>query len=249
LSRITSSEQEATAELADIQASLANNPSPNIVVLFGKGIGFALFLGVMLSIFQQVTGINAILYYGAEIFSNALGYGPEDALKQQLWLGAVNLIFTFVAIYKVDSWGRKPLFIGGSLGMFAGLTVLGLTIYTGQIGIISLVAVLIFIGSFAMSMGPVVWVMLSEMFPNNVRSVAMSIAVAAQWLFNALVANSFPLVNESALNQTDFNGALPYFIFASFCVIAMIFVWKLVPETKGKTLEEMEALWSVKAGS
>ena len=131
----------------------------------------------------------------------------------------------------------------------AGLTVLGLTIYTGQIGIISLVAVLVFIGSFAMSMGPVVWVMLSEMFPNNVRSVAMSIAVAAQWLFNALVANSFPLVNESALNQTDFNGALPYFIFASFCVIAMIFVWKLVPETKGKTLEEMEALWSVKAGS
>ena len=249
LARITSSEQEATAELADIQASLANNPSPNIVVLFGKGIGFALFLGVMLSIFQQVTGINAILYYGAEIFSNALGYGPEDALKQQLWLGAVNLIFTFVAIYKVDSWGRKPLFIGGSLGMFAGLRVLGLTIYTGQIGIISLVAVLVFIGSFAMSMGPVVWVMLSEMFPNNVRSVAMSIAVAAQWLFNALVANSFPLVNESALNQTDFNGALPYFIFASFCVIAMIFVWKLVPETKGKTLEEMEALWSVKAGS
>ena len=249
LARITSSEQEATAELADIQASLANNPSPNIVVLFGKGIGFALFLGVMLSIFQQVTGINAILYYGAEIFSNALGYGPEDALKQQLWLGAVNLIFTFVAIYKVDSWGRKPLFIGGSLGMFAGLTVLGLTIYTGQIGIISLLAVLVFIGSFAMSMGPVVWVMLSEIFPNNVRSVAMSIAVAAQWLFNALVANSFPLVNESALNQAEFNGALPYFIFASFCVVAMIFVWKLVPETKGKTLEEMEALWSVKADS
>jgi len=82
-----------------------------------------------------------------------------------------------------------------------------------------------------------------------VLSVAMSIAVAAQWFFNALVANSFPLVNESALNQTDFNGALPYFIFASFCVIAMIFVWKLVPETKGKTLEEMEALWSVKADS
>lgn len=249
LARITSSKEEATAELADIQASLANNPSPNMAVLFGKGIGFALFLGVMLSIFQQVTGINAILYYGAEIFSNALGYGPEDALKQQLWLGAVNLIFTFVAIYKVDSWGRKPLFICGSLGMFAGLTVLGLTIYTGQIGIISLLAVLVFIGSFAMSMGPVVWVMLSEIFPNNVRSVAMSIAVAAQWLFNALVANSFPLVNESALNQAEFNGALPYFIFASFCVVAMIFVWKLVPETKGKTLEEMEALWSVKTDS
>jgi SP family xylose:H+ symportor-like MFS transporter len=202
-----------------------------------------------LSIFQQVTGINAILYYGAEIFSNALGYGPEDALKQQLWLGAVNLIFTFVAIYMVDSWGRKPLFIVGSIGMFAGLSVLGLTIYTQQMGVISLIAVLVFIGSFAMSMGPVVWVMLSEMFPNNVRSVAMSIAVAAQWLFNALVANSFPVINNSVLNQDSFNGALPYFIFASFCVVAMVFVWKLVPETKGKTLEEMEALWSDKGAS
>jgi len=249
LARITATEQEAAAELADIQASLTNSSAPNMAMLFGKGIGFALFLGVMLSIFQQITGINAILYYGAEIFSNALGYGPEDALKQQLWLGAVNLIFTFVAIYKVDSWGRKPLFIGGSIGMFAGLTVLGLTIYTGQMGVISLLAILVFIGSFAMSMGPVVWVMLSEMFPNNVRSVAMSIAVAAQWLFNALVANSFPLVNESALNQNGFNGALPYFIFSSFCVVAMVFVWKLVPETKGKSLEEMEALWSAREDS
>ena len=249
LARITATEQEAAAELADIQASLTNSSAPNMAMLFGKGIGFALFLGVMLSIFQQITGINAILYYGAEIFSNALGYGPEDALKQQLWLGAVNLIFTFVAIYKVDSWGRKPLFIGGSIGMFAGLTVLGLTIYTGQMGVISLLAILVFIGSFAMSMGPVVWVMLSEMFPNNVRSVSMSIAVAAQWLFNALVANSFPLVNESALNQNGFNGALPYFIFSSFCVVAMVFVWKLVPETKGKSLEEMEALWSAREDS
>ena len=247
LARITSSEQEAASELAQIEASLANSPTPNMAMLFGKGIGFALFLGVMLSIFQQVTGINAILYYGAEIFSNALGYGPEDALKQQLWLGAVNLIFTFVAIYKVDSWGRKPLFIGGSIGMFVGLTVLGLTIYTQQMGIVSLLAILVFIGSFAISMGPVVWVMLSEIFPNNVRSVAMSIAVAAQWLFNALVANSFPLINQSALNQDSFNGALPYFIFASFCLVAMVFVWKLVPETKGKTLEEMEALWSEKS--
>ena len=246
LAQITSSEQEAASEFADIEASLANSPAPNLTVLFGKGIGFALFLGVMLSIFQQVTGINAILYYGAEIFSNALGYGPEDALKQQLWLGAVNLIFTFLAIYKVDSWGRKPLFIAGSIGMCAGLTVLGLTIYTQQMGVVSLIAVLVFIASFAMSMGPVVWVMLSEMFPNNVRSVAMSIAVAAQWLFNALVANSFPLVNQSTFNQEGFNGALAYFIFASFCVVAMIFVWKLVPETKGKTLEEMEALWAAK---
>ncbi len=111
-------------------------------------------------------------------------------------------------------------------------------------GVISLLAILLFIGSFAMSMGPVVWVMLSEIFPNSVRSTAMSLAVAAQWLFNAIVANSFPLINGSALNQDRFNGVLPYFIFAFFCVVTMVFVWKLVPETKGKTLEEMETLWT-----
>ena len=244
LDKITNTKQESAAELSEIAKSLSNKPSLRLLELFAKGLGFVIFLGVMLSIFQQITGINAILYYGAEIFSNALGYGPEDALKQQLWLGAVNLIFTFVAIYTVDSLGRRPLFLAGTVGMFLGLSILGTTIYTQQMGIVSLLAILLFIGSFAMSMGPVVWVMLSEMFPNSVRSVAMSIAVAAQWLFNAIVANSFPLVNESNLNQNSFNGALPYFIFAFFCLIAMAFVWKMVPETKGKSLEEMENLWT-----
>ena len=243
LAKITENEKEAAREFEEIAISLSDTQQHHSVKLFSKSMAMVLFIGVMLSIFQQVTGINAILYYGAEIFSNALGYGPEDALKQQLWLGAVNLVFTFIAIYKVDSWGRKPLFIAGTAGMFVGLSVLGLTIYTQQMGVISLIAILVFVGSFAMSMGPVVWVMLSEIFPNRIRSVAMSIAVAAQWLFNAIVANSFPVVNGSAFNQDNFNGALPYFIFAFFCVITMVFVWKLVPETKGKSPEEMEALW------
>jgi len=248
LAAITSDAEEAQFEFDDIATSFSDNPSHHPVTLFTKGMGFVLFLGIMLSIFQQVTGINAILYYGAEIFSNVLGYGPEDALKQQLWLAAVNLVFTFIAIYSVDRWGRKPLFIVGTTGMFSGLSLLGLTIYTQQMGIISLLAILLFIGSFAMSMGPVVWVMLSEIFPNSIRSVAMSIAVAAQWLFNAIVANSFPVINQSAVNQDNFNGALPYFIFAFFCVVTMVFVWKLVPETKGRTLEDMESLWQEKAG-
>ncbi len=243
LAKITDNQKEAAQEFEEIVISLSDTRQHHSIKLFSKSMGLVLFIGVMLSIFQQVTGINAILYYGAEIFSNALGYGPEDALKQQLWLGAVNLIFTFIAIYKVDSWGRKPLFMVGTLGMFFGLSVLGLTIYTQQMGVISLVAILVFIGSFAMSMGPVVWVMLSEIFPNRIRSVAMSIAVAAQWLFNAIVANSFPVINNSVVNQDSFNGALPYFIFAFFCVVTMIFVWKLIPETKGRSLEEMESLW------
>jgi SP family xylose:H+ symportor-like MFS transporter len=249
LATIRADATEAQSECDDIALSFSESRRHHPVSFFTKGMGFVLFLGVMLSIFQQVTGINAILYYGAEIFSNALGYGPEDALKQQLWLGAVNLVFTFIAIYYVDRWGRKPLFIVGTAGMFCGLGVLGISIYVQHLGVFSLLAILLFIASFAMSMGPVVWVMLSEMFPNSIRSVAMSIAVAAQWLFNAVVANSFPVINGSAVNQDQFNGALPYFIFAFFCLITMIFVWQLIPETKGRTLEEMEALWEKKPGS
>ncbi len=242
LSKVCASESLAHAELENIKSSLAADKPAGFDVLL-KYFGPVLIIGVLLSIFQQVTGINAILYYGAEIFSNALGYGPEDALKQQLWLGAVNLLFTFVAIFTVDRWGRKPLLLTGISGMFLGLSVLGWTIYSQQLGIVSLIAILLFIGSFAMSMGPIVWVLLSEIFPNRVRSAAMAIAVGAQWLFNGIVANTFPVINKSQLNTESFNGALPYFIFAFFCIVTILFVWLKVPETKGQSLEELESLW------
>ncbi len=241
LSKLISDEVEVNKEILQIEESIRNSTKkPNFSSLFIKGMGFILFVGISLSVLQQVTGINAILYYGAEIFSNALGYGPEDALQQQLWLGAVNLIFTFVAIFTVDKWGRKPLLLVGSFGMFMSLSVLGFSIYFQQLGVISLIAILAFIGSFALSMGPVVWVLLSEIFPNNIRSLAMSIAVGAMWLFNAIVANSFPVINKSNFNNEMFNGALPYFIFATMCIVTFVFVWKYIPETKGKSLEEIE---------
>jgi len=242
LKRINSDLTQVDMEIISIKNSLNENKA-----IFGfkvlTGLSIVLIIGVLLSVFQQVTGINAILYYGAEIFANALGYGPEDALKQQLWLGAVNFIFTFVAIFTVDKWGRKPLLMIGTFGMFIGLSTLGITIYTQQLGVISLVAVLIFVGSFAMSMGPVVWVILSEIFPNRARSAAMAIAVGTQWLFNAIVANTFPVVNNSSYNETQFNGALPYFIFAFFCLVTVVFVWRMVPETKGLSLEDLENIW------
>ncbi|HNP18670.1 MAG TPA: sugar porter family MFS transporter [Fulvivirga sp.] len=243
LAKVTFSPEEAEREFNEIQNSLDRESMELKVTAFSKSMLFVLFIGVTLSILQQVTGINAILYYGAEIFSNALGYGPEDALKQQILLGAVNLIFTFVAIYQVDKWGRKPLLIVGTIGMFVGIGTLGLSIYLNQLGIISLIGMLTFIASFALSMGPVTWVLLSEIFPNKVRSTAMSIAVAAQWLFNAIVANTFPMINGSETNTIVFNGALPYFIFAALCIVTVFFVWKFIPETKGKTLEEMDNLW------
>lgn len=246
LNKVTSSAEEAEQEFDEIQYSLSQESKKEKVSLLSPKLGIILFIGICLSILQQVTGINAILYYGAEIFSNALGYGPEDALKQQILLGAVNLVFTFVAIYQVDKWGRKPLLIVGTLGMFLGISTLGVSIYFNQLGVISLLGMLTFIASFALSMGPVTWVLLSEIFPNKVRSLAMSIAVAAQWLFNAIVANTFPIIDGSGMNKEVFNGALPYFIFGALCVVTIVFVWKMVPETKGKSLEEMEAIWEDK---
>lgn len=229
--------------LKEIEDSIDEDKKHSTTSVFGHGLGLVLFIGIMLSVFQQITGINAILYYGAEIFSNALGYGPEDALKQQILLGGVNLIFTFVAIFTVDKWGRKPLLITGTFGMAFGILILGTLIYTNQLGVFALLGLLIFIASFAMSMGPIVWVMLAEIFPNRVRNLYMSLAVGIQWFANMLVSFLFPIVVGSEVNATSFNGALPYFIFGGLCIVTIFFVLKLIPETKGKTLEEMEKVF------
>lgn len=243
LNQLTDDVQESRTEYTLIAKSLSESTAPARKLLFRKGLGFALLIGILLAIFQQATGIVAILIYSGEIFSQALGYGPEQALIPQLWVSLVNLIFTFIAIYTVDSWGRKPLLMLGMSGMLLGLLALSFSVYGQQMGILSLLGVLLFVGAFAMSMGPVVWVILAEIFPNNVRSLAMSIVIGAQCLTSALVTNGFPILHKSHLNTVNFNGALPYLLFASVCVIAILFVWRLVPETKGKTLEEMEQLW------
>ena len=243
LHKMNDSDELAEQEYREIQRSLTAGESVEKASPLAPKYRTVLFIGVTLSILQQVTGINAILYYGAEIFSNALGYGPEDALKQQILLGLVNLVFTFVAIYSVDKWGRRPLLMVGATGMLIGLLTVGLSLYTGQLGIVSLIGILVFIASFALSMGPVTWVLLSEMFPNKIRGIAMSIAVAAQWLFNGIVASVFPILVKSNVNETIFNGSLPYFIFGFFCVVTILFVYRMIPETKGKSLEELEQIW------
>ena len=144
----------------------------------------------------------------------------------------------------VDKLGRKPLIYVGSVGMIAGFLMLGISLMLDQVGLISLIGVLVFIGSFALSMGPVVWVILSEMFPNQIRSAAMSIAVAVQWAMNYVVSQSFPIVMGSDVNQSStWNGSLPYFIFIGFIAMIIFVTYKYVPETKGKSLEELEEIW------
>lgn len=236
----------AAVELGEIEQSMKREQKKVKLSVFAKGIFPIVAIGTVLSILQQFTGINAVLYYGADIFEEALGFGQEDVLEQQVLLAAVNLIFTFVAMATVDRFGRKPLIYIGSIGMVSGFVLLGTTLMTGSVGILSLLGVLLFIASFALSMGPVVWVILSEMFPNSIRSAAMSIAVAAQWAANYLVTQLFPIVAESEVNHNVFwNGSLPYFIFSAFILAIILFTYKYIPETKGKSLEELEDLWNI----
>ena len=165
-----------------------------ILALFKKSVFPIVVIGSVMSALQQLTGINAVLYFGADIFEKALGFGQEDVLAQQILLAGVNFLFTLIALFSVDKWGRKPLIIWGCLGMIVGLLMVGLTLMINKMGIFSFVGILMFVGSFAMSMGPIIWVLLSEMFPSSIRSGAMSIALAVQWAMNYLVSQLFPIV-------------------------------------------------------
>lgn len=234
----------AKKEATQIQDSIDQNTEKPKINFFSKAVLGIILIGTIFSMLQQFTGINAVLYYGSDIFEKALGFGKEDVLEQQILLAFINLIFTFIAMFSVDKFGRKPLVYIGSVGMIVGFALLGITLQMESVGLLSLIGVLLFIASFAMSMGPVVWVLLSEMFPNRIRSAAMSIAVGAQWASNYLVSQFFPVVSESETNMNDFwNGSLPYYIFIGFIIIIIIFTYKFIPETKNKTLEELEDIW------
>jgi SP family xylose:H+ symportor-like MFS transporter len=254
----------ADKEYFEIKESIQQEGKVKKASIFQKSLFPIVIIGTVLSVLQQFTGINAVLYYGADIFEQALGFGKEDILLQQILLATVNLLFTFIAMFTVDKLGRKPLLIIGGFGMLVGFLIMGFTLYLSDYsavnsaglpaissteGIICLIGILMFIGSFAMSMGPIVWVLLSEMFPNSIRSTAMAIAVAAQWLANYFVSQTFPIVVESEANQLvadggTWNNSLPYFLFSAFIVFIIFFTWKWIPETKGKTLEEMEGIFN-----
>ena len=199
-------------------------------------------VGVLLSAFQQFVGINVVLYYAPEIFKT-MGAATDAALLQQIVVGAVNLSFTVLAIFTVDRFGRRPLMIIGASIMAVSMLILGTTFYNHAVGLGSLVCMLVYTAGFAMSWGPVCWVLLAEIFPNSVRSTVMSIAVAAQWIANFLVSWSFPMLDKSAYLTEHFNHGMAYWIYGLMGILAALFIWKMIPETKGKTLEEMERYW------
>ena len=209
--------------------------------LFSFGI-MVIFIGVMLSVFQQIVGINAVLYYAPRIF-DSMGMG--NPMVQTVIMGVVNIVFTLVAVFTVERLGRKPLLICGSIGMAIGALGVAMSNIVEVAPIVPVASIMIYSASFMFSWGPICWVLISEIFPNTIRSSAVAIAVAFQWIFNFIVSSTFiPLYNMEMGHMGDkFGHCFVYAMYGIICVIAALFVYKLVPETKGKTLEDMTKLW------
>ena len=221
-------EARAREILAEIKATAVEKTEK----LFAYGF-LVVFIGCMLSVFQQVIGINAVLYFAPRIFESM---GVSNNMLFTVIMGVINISFTLVAVFTVEKLGRKPLLITGSLGMAVGALGVALSNVVTLPAVIPVMSIMLYSACFMFSWGPICWVYISEIFPNTIRSQATAWAVAFQWIFNFLVSSTFvPMYSWS-----------PFFAYALYgviCVIAAVFVWKLVPETKGKTLEDMTALW------
>jgi sugar porter (SP) family MFS transporter len=228
--------QTAQKEMEDIRQVLAKEHG-TWGQLFQPGIRLALLIGVSLGLLSQFTGINAIIYYGPRIFESA-GFGVGGSLGGQVLIGVVNVLFTLIAIWKIDQLGRRALLMAGCTGMMVSHIVIGTLFYTGHSdGMLLMVFVLCFTASFSFSYGPVVWTLLSEIFPTSIRGRAMSIATLSIWVGTYLVGQLVPWLFENITTQGTF------WLFAGMCIPAILIVWKLVPETKGRTLEEIEQYW------
>lgn len=222
--------QQAKLILKDIKTSV-DAASENLFA-YGK---IVIVIGILLSVFQQFVGINVALYYAPRIFES-MGAAKDSSMLQTVVMGLVNVVFTVIAIMTVDKYGRKPLLMIGSIGMAIGMFAIGGLAFMKVIGISTLVFIIIYTASFMMSWGPICWVLISEIFPNKIRGRAIAIAVAAQWAANYFISSTYPAMME-------LSGGMTYSFYGLMSVLSFIFVWKMVPETKGKTLEEMEKLW------
>ncbi|MDE6096500.1 MAG: D-xylose transporter XylE [Muribaculaceae bacterium] len=225
----------------EILDDIKNTVSVKSEKLFSFGV-MVIFVGVMLSVFQQAVGINAVLYYAPRIF-DSMGMG--NPMVQTVIMGIVNILFTLVAVFTVEKWGRKPLLIYGSFGMAIGAFGVAAANIFAVHPLVPVISIMVYSAAFMFSWGPICWVLISEIFPNTIRSAAVAIAVAFQWIFNFIVSSTFvPLYNMRAGDMGEsFGHVFVYALYGIICVIAAWFVYRLVPETKGKTLEEMSALW------
>lgn len=228
-------ENYANAAMSDINSTLASEEIQHVrfADLLEPKMRKVLVLGVTLAVFQQWCGINVIFNYAEEIF-RAAGYDISSVLKNIAWTGSVNLAFTFVALGVVDKGGRRPLMLFGAAGLAVIYFVMGWCYHSHVQGWPMLVLVLAAIGCYAMSLAPVTWVVISEIFPNRIRGAAMSVAVTSLWIACFLLTYTFPILNAK------FGSAGTFWLYGAICVAGFVFIFRKLPETKGKTLEQLE---------
>ncbi len=236
----------AAAEIREIEETLARE-SGSLADLFKPGMRVVLGIGIALAVLQQVTGINVFLYYAPEIFKAVAGANMDAALLQTIAVGAVNLLFTVIAIWTVDRVGRKPLMMIGAAGMGLSLAAIGLAACFHAVGGWLLIFMLGYIACFALAVGPVTWVILSEIFPTKIRGRAMAIATFCLWVANYVVSQTFPMMDQHPALVARFNHGFPFFVYGAFCVVLVWLVARGVPETKGRSLEEIERGWAARA--
>ncbi len=227
----------AQSELAAIRASMTDETG-SFAELWSPRLRTVTLLGIVLAAFSQITGINAVMYYAPEIFK-ATGDGVQSALLQTILVGVINIISTVVAILYVDKLGRKLMLMIGSAGMAISLALIGIFFFTGMTnGYWVIVAILSYVSFFGISLGPLTFVVVAEIFPNHVRARAISIAILCLWVSTFIVSLVFPALLKF------FGGAYTFWLFMLLSILAFLFIWKKLPETKGKTLEEIEKYWS-----
>jgi SP family xylose:H+ symportor-like MFS transporter len=231
LKKINATKEQAEDILREIISTISETTKAKIFS-YGKKI---IVIGILLSVFQQFVGINVVLYYAPRIFES-MGVARDASMLQTIVMGFVNVVFTVLAIVTVDKWGRKPLLITGSIGMAVGMIAIAVLSYFDIISILTLLFIVLFTASFMMSWGPICWVYISELFPNKIRGQAVAVAVAAQWAANYLISSTYP-------GMMEFSSVFTYGFYGVMAILSALFVWKIVPETKGKSLEEIEKFW------
>lgn len=230
--------EEVRSMLEDLSAERGEE-KPLPLFAFGKRV---VLVGVALSVFQQFVGINAVLYYGPSIFAE-MGYHIDASFLAMLIASLVNFLATMIVVLVVDKVGRKPLLICGGLISGVSMLSLGFLFQAQQTGVYGLVAMCCYLAGFAISFGPIVWIMMTELFPAPIRGQAMSVAVASQWVANLLVAGTFPLLMGSATLNQAWNHGFAFWLYGSFALIAAFLVMRFVPETRGVDSDQLSALW------
>ncbi|MGA2017183.1 MAG: sugar porter family MFS transporter [Opitutaceae bacterium] len=239
----------ADAEFASIRDAISREQA-TWGALLSRQLRRPLLLGIALAVLQQVTGINVFMYFGATIFRTmSASTGVDAGLLQQVVINGAGVLFTLVAIATVDRWGRKPLMLLGTTGMGISLLSMGAMARgmagPGATGAWMLALIVLYIAAFGLSVGPVTWVILAEIFPTAVRGRALGLATFFLWTADYAVTQSFPMMDaKGGWLVLRFGHAFPFYLYAAFCAVLALVVWLFVPETKGRTLEQIELSWN-----